>query len=72
VTGAAGLGMSCLISKKFASKMSANHSQVLPGGIVGPVPFGTPGLVSAGWPRPAGTTSLLRASGDPVALIVIS
>ena len=41
--------MNCRISKKFASKRSTNHSQVLPGGIFGDaLPFAAPGLVLPG------------------------
>ena len=53
--------------------MSTNQSQVLPGGIFAcQVPFGAPGLPSAGWPRPAGVESLLRRVCCPVELMVTS
>src|SRR5262249_22445860 len=52
--------------------MAKNHSQVLPGGTVAfPVPFGSPGLLLAGWNRPAGV-SLLRCVCCPVQFMVTS
>src|SRR5262249_7690869 len=53
--------------------MPKNHSQVLPGGTVAfPVPFGSPGLLLAGWNRPAGVESLLRGVCCPVQFMVTS
>src|SRR5262252_9175398 len=53
--------------------MPKNHNQVLPGGtVVFPVPFGSPGLLLAGWNRPAGVESLLRGVCCPVQFMVTS
>src|SRR5512132_232238 len=58
---------------KFATRMSTNQSQVLRGGIfAGPVPFGPPGLASAGGTCPAGAESLVRPFGCPVRFMLVS
>jgi hypothetical protein len=59
--------MKSLISKKFASKTSKNHNQVLLGGIFAcPFPLAAPGLVAVDWLRPADVELLLRRVGCPV------
>jgi hypothetical protein len=61
MTGASAPGIRNVTSKKFASKMSTNQSQVLRGGIVaGPVPVEVLGSLFTGWTRPWSAESLLR------------